>query len=218
MAGLTDNRERIGRASGQGECAGSPIGGYSSAKPAATTRERMKNQSKNSGVLYVEDDENDVFFLKIAFGKLGLGALFHAVRNGQEAVDYLAGLGHHGDRRLHPLPALLLLDLKLPILSGYEVLEWVRKQPAFYRLPVVIFSSSLRPDEKLKAFNLGANEYLEKPNSPLKFINLVERLGENWPELLVIERSVPPVPLLRLDPAYQNAGTPTIRWSPRPPP
>jgi len=177
----------------------------------------MKPQTKNAGVLYVEDDENDVFFLEIAFSKLGLGALFHSVRTGKEAVDYLSGIGPHADRRLHPLPALLLLDLKLPILSGYEVLEWVRKQPAYYRLPVVIFSSSLRPDEKLKAFNLGANDYMEKPNSPLKFINLVERLGENWPELLVIERSVSPLPLLRIDPSYQAAGEAVIRWSPRNP-
>lgn len=131
-------------------------------------------------VLYVEDEENDAFFMHKAFGRAGLGARLKVVADGREAINYLSGKGGYGDRARHPLPMLILLDLNLPIVSGFEVLRWVRGQAAFQNLPVVIFSSSSRKSDKETALELGANEYVEKPGSALEFPRVLERLKERW--------------------------------------
>lgn len=144
----------------------------------------MESQIKTGIVLYVEDDENDVLFMQMAFRKAGLSRLLHVVRNGREAVDYLSGAGAFADRTRHPLPALLLLDLNLPVLSGFGVLQWVRNQPDFRTLPTVVFSSSTLPEDKLKAANLGASEYVQKPASGTKFAEVVADLSGHWPGLI----------------------------------
>jgi CheY-like chemotaxis protein len=128
----------------------------------------------------VEDEENDVFFMQLAFGKAGLGHLFRTVPNGREAMHYLSGAAGYADRDRFPLPAAMLLDLSLPLVSGFQVLEWVRQQARFHRLPIVMFSGSVRAEDREKAFQLGATDYIEKPTSPLKFINLVEWLTNDW--------------------------------------
>ena len=143
----------------------------------------MKNPCKTGPLLYVEDDENDIFFVQMAFNKVGFGHLLRTARSGPEAVDYLSGVGSYANSDLHPRPGLLLLDLNLPALSGLEVLQWVRAQPRFHSLPVVIFSASIRPDDQRRALQLGADDYLEKPSSPMKFLNVLGRLAEKWPAL-----------------------------------
>jgi CheY-like chemotaxis protein len=131
-------------------------------------------------VLYVEDDENDAFFMQTAFRKEGLGHLLRTVGNGREAIDYLAGKAEYGDRERHPLPSVVLLDLNLPLISGFEVLRWLRDQPQFGDVSVVVFSSSVRDEDKVKARELGAHEYVEKPKSPLLYRELVQWLRERW--------------------------------------
>lgn len=126
-------------------------------------------------VLYAEDEDNDVLFMEHAFRRAGWGHRLHVVRNGQEAVDYLSGRGAFADRQQHPLPELLVLDLNLPVLSGFGVLRWVRSHPDFHSLPALVFSSSTRPEEKLEALNLGANDFVQKPDSGAKFSEVVER-------------------------------------------
>ena len=142
-----------------------------------------ENPAKTGIVLYVEDEEDDVFFMRIAFQQAGCGSLLRTLANGQEALDYLAGSGGYADRERNPPPTVLLLDLNLPAVSGFEVLEWVRNRSRFRNLPVIIFSGSIREEDRLAATNLGANAYIEKPTSPLKFLNLMEFLFERWPEL-----------------------------------
>jgi CheY-like chemotaxis protein len=89
------------------------------------------------------------------------------VVNGQEAVDYLAGNPPFTDRDSFPLPSLVLLDLNLPLVSGLEVLQWIREQPQFESLPVVIFSASALESDQQKARQLGANDYILKPSDML---------------------------------------------------
>lgn len=96
---------------------------------------------KHPIVLYVEDDEGDRFFMEHAFKTAGLSSALRMVHDGRAAVQYLAGTGQFADRALHPVPRLVLLDLKLPELSGFEVLEWLRKRSEYASLPVIIFSS-----------------------------------------------------------------------------
>ena len=114
-------------------------------------------------VLYVEDSDVDVFFVRRVFEKLRAADRLCVVHTGENAVHYLEGDGVFSDRRSYPLPALVLLDLKLPGKQGLEVLEWIREQPRFQSLPVVIFTSSDLDADRGRAQRLGANDYLVKP-------------------------------------------------------
>ena len=131
-------------------------------------------------VLYVEDEENDVVLLEHAFTKTGVENPLHAVKDGRAAMDYLAGNATFADRARYPLPGLILLDLNLPFYSGIEVLAWLRQQPQIRRLPVVIFSSSGRPDDIAKAYDAGANGYLVKPNSVAELSVIAQALRDFW--------------------------------------
>lgn len=136
----------------------------------------MDENLKPGVVLYAEDEENDALFMQMAFRKAGCGHLLHVVTNGQAVVDYLAGHGIYADRTRHPLPSVLLLDLNLPVLSGFGVLSWLRNHLEFHSLPVVVFSSSTRPEDKLQAVNLGARGFVQKPASGKKFEDVAQEL------------------------------------------
>ena len=131
-------------------------------------------------VLYVEDEENDVFFMRVAFKETGLSHLLRVVTDGQQAIDYLAGHGPFADREEHPLPGLVLLDLNLPIKSGIDVLRWIRGQSDFVSLPVIVLTSSGRDADRQKCLELGANEFFVKPGLPKDTLKLVETLRDHW--------------------------------------
>jgi CheY-like chemotaxis protein len=132
------------------------------------------------GVLVVEDDSTDVLMIRRAFKKAQLLNPLHIVDNGDAAVDYLSGKPPYDDRSLHPLPAVVLLDLKLPRRSGLEVLEWLRQQPGLRRLPVVVLTSSMESTDVRKAYDLGCNSYLVKPVSFEGLLDAVKALGAYW--------------------------------------
>ena len=131
-------------------------------------------------VLYVEDEQYDVLFMRKTFDSAGLGESLKVVTDGRQAIHYLGGKGEYQDRAKYPLPSVGLLDLKLPIVSGFEVLQWLRGQPEFQALPVVVFSSSTRDEDRSKARELGANAYMEKPASPLELPTVLQYLKERW--------------------------------------
>jgi CheY-like chemotaxis protein len=131
-------------------------------------------------ILYVEDEETDVMLLQHVLTKAGIHNPVQTVKDGKAAMDYLAGNPPFEDRQLHPLPRLMLLDLNLPYWSGFEVLEWLRQQPQLRRLPVVIFTSSNRPDDIARAYDAGANAYLVKPNALADLSSLVLALRDFW--------------------------------------
>jgi CheY-like chemotaxis protein len=131
-------------------------------------------------ILYVEDDKNDVLFMELACKTAGLPYPLQIVWNGQEALDYLAGGGKYSDREAFPMPRLVLLDLNLPLKSGFEVLEWIREQPFLEALPVVIFSSSAQINDVERARALGASEYVEKLSNPLQLSTVLKRLNAKW--------------------------------------
>jgi len=140
----------------------------------------MTGGASSTSILYVEDDKNDVFFLQTALEESGLAVSLQVARDGQEGIDYLAGKGPFADRKAHPLPGLVLLDLNLPIRSGFELLAWLRLQPALKHLPVVVFSSSTLPADLQRAAELGANSYAVKPVSCLERLEFVRDLMGWW--------------------------------------
>jgi CheY-like chemotaxis protein len=150
-------------------------------------------------ILYVEDEETDVLLLQHVLTKTGIHNPLQTVKDGKAAKDYLVGHGPFADRRAHPLPGLVLLDLNLPYWSGFEVLEWIRQQPQLRRLPVVVFTSSSRPDDIARAYDAGANAYLVKPNALADLATLALALRDFWlihnrlPEIVGAGLSGPPV-------------------------
>ena len=131
-------------------------------------------------VLLVEDNEDDVFFLQRAWKDVGVPNPLQVVRDGQQAVDYLAGLGKYSDRETYKLPCLVLLDWKLPYMMGPEVLRWLRKHPTLRPLPVLVFSSSSKASDIDMAYGLGCNAYLEKPTDAHKLVDLVKLIQAFW--------------------------------------
>ncbi len=127
-------------------------------------------------VLVADDDENDVLLLRRAFQKAGLCHTIIHVRDGQEAINYLAGVGANAK----PPPGLLVLDLKMPCLDGFDVLAWLQNRQERPSLPVVVFSSSGLPMDKEKAERLGAHDYLVKPDTFDSWILVAKRLQEQW--------------------------------------
>jgi CheY-like chemotaxis protein len=142
----------------------------------------MNDMSDSGHILVAEDDPTDAYFFQRAFKRAGIPVMLHFVRDGQEVLDYLQGEGQFADRAAHPLPQLVLLDLKMPRVDGFEVLEWVRKQPGFNGLQIVIFSSSGEPKDINRAYGLGANWYLVKPHSMAELTELVGRFKKFWLE------------------------------------
>ncbi|PYK62630.1 MAG: two-component system response regulator [Verrucomicrobia bacterium] len=131
-------------------------------------------------VLLADDDPNDVFLLQRAFQKTNIANPLRVVRDGEEAMAYLSGQDQYADRQLHPLPVLLLLDLKMPRKSGFEVLRWLRQQSGLKRLPVVVLTSSNQNPDINKAFDLGANSYIVKPGGFDSLVEMVKNLNLYW--------------------------------------
>ncbi len=131
-------------------------------------------------ILYVEDEADDVFFMRRAFEQEGLAGHLRAVTDGGDAIAYLEAADQFPDSAENPLPHLILLDLNLPVRSGFEVLQWIRSQDTTKDLPVVVFSSSNHNADRERANALGANEYLLKPSSGLDFAKIVQMLKNQW--------------------------------------
>lgn len=131
-------------------------------------------------ILHVEDEETDILLFQHVYHHAGLTTLLKTVKDGKAAMDYLAGKEPFDDRRLYPLPGLVLLDLNLPYWSGLEVLAWIRQQPQLRRLPVVVLTSSRRPEDIARAYDAGANGYLVKPNALAELRALVLAVSNSW--------------------------------------
>lgn len=136
--------------------------------------------TRDFAILQVEDDENDIFFLQHAFQTVGIANPLQVARDGQEAIEYLAGQGEYADRKRYPLPCLVILDLKMPRKGGMEVLEWLRNQSSLRHVPVIVFTSSARPDDIDQAYELGANSFVVKPASTEERVQLAELIKAYW--------------------------------------
>ncbi len=131
-------------------------------------------------ILVAEDEIGDVLLLRRAFEKAGVTTPVHFARDGLEVMAYLKGKAPFANPISYPLPALLLLDLGLPRVDGFELLSWLRKEPGLRHMVVVVFSASEDPEKVCRAYELGANSYIVKPTKLADLIRIVGELQAYW--------------------------------------
>lgn len=135
---------------------------------------------KGKTILLVEDTADDEHLVKRVLTKSDLVYNLSVVRDGAEALDYLFGTGVHAQRDTSQMPAVVFLDLKLPKISGLEVLRRIRADARTQRLPVVIFSSSQEEQDLIQSYNLGTNSYVRKPVDFTEFTDAIQQMGSYW--------------------------------------
>jgi CheY-like chemotaxis protein len=141
--------------------------------------------NKLAQILLVEDNRMDVELTLDAFKEAKLLNTIHIAPNGQDALDYLFGHGEYADRDRHPLPSLILLDLKLPGIDGFDVLRQIKSTAVLKRLPVIILTSSKEEGDLALSYDIGANSYLVKPVSFEGFLGVVRQIEGYWLSLNV---------------------------------
>ncbi len=158
--------------------------------------------SNRNLVLVAEDNRDDMFLLRWAFQRAGLAPEIIHMPDGVATMDYLKGTPPYADRALHPLPELLLLDIKMPRANGFDVLAWLAGRPDLSCLPVVVLSASVFPAEVEMALRLGAREFLTKPSAMDDLVGLVKGLHDRW--LTGNRASIPPFGAVHPRPSEQS--------------
>ena len=140
----------------------------------------ITEQELDADILLVEDDPNDAELVRRALKRAGALASIVHVQDGAEALDYLYGRGAYAARSGHAQPKLMLLDLKLPKLTGLEVLREVRAHPELQRQVVVMLTSSREEQDLVESYRLGANSYVRNPVNFADFVEATRQLGMYW--------------------------------------
>ncbi|HEX3797227.1 MAG TPA: response regulator [Verrucomicrobiae bacterium] len=128
-------------------------------------------------ILLVEDSTEDASLVQLAFKKWGIGNPVHVATDGERAVEYLGGDGMYADRDKYPLPTLTLLDLNLPQMSGFDVLQWMSERPGLKKLPVVVLSGTKDPTHFEQAQRLGASACVAKSLDLSELYELIQHLN-----------------------------------------
>ena len=144
------------------------------------------NGSKQGTLLVVEDNDDDFLFTERAFKKSRFANPLVRTRNGEEALDYLYQRGQFADA---PRPAMMLLDLNMPGINGYTVLEKIKSDPSLRSIPVVVLTTSDDPRDIEKCYDIGANSYVHKPVDLPGFIEAIARLKDYWFEISLLPES-----------------------------
>src|SRR5436309_8719273 len=146
-------------------------------------------------ILLVEDDSADALLIRRALEKTGVDFTLSRLKHGDEAIDYLSGAPPFTDRESQPLPDVILLDIKLPRRTGFEVLQWIRSQPEdLSRIPVVMLTASRHMVDVNRAYDLRANGYMTKPETAHQLQDMMQDFKKYWlrwneqPELQVNAR------------------------------
>lgn len=131
-------------------------------------------------VLMAEDNEHDIVATRRAWKKNNIANPLHIVRDGEECLDYLHRRGKYSEPGSAPRPGILLLDIKMPKMDGLAVLEHIREDAGFHRLPVVILTTSKAEEDRIKSYDLGANAYITKPIGFQNFAEAVRTINLFW--------------------------------------
>lgn len=140
-------------------------------------------------ILVAEDDENDTFLLERAFRKNGIDLPVHVCRNGEEAMAYLRGDGIFADRDQYPFPRVLITDLKMPKCGGFELLTWLQEHPQCSMIPKIVLTASAEEQDVVRAYQLGANCYFQKPRDFQTLCEIVLIANSFWARAVL-----PPLP------------------------
>jgi len=131
-------------------------------------------------ILLAEDDENDAFLFRMALEEAGIPNPLSHVPDGEDAINYLAGVGIYSDRVQYPLPSLVVTDLKMHRLTGFDLLSWIQNQSPRNCPPVVVLSGSNEDSDKERALALGAVAYFVKPTGLVHMTHFAHELKETW--------------------------------------
>jgi len=149
-------------------------------KPRGAARSAQPATVGPFNVLHIDDDPNDTELLRAATRRADAHFDLQNVEDGEQAMAYLNGVAPYADRVRYPLPALILLDLKMPRATGFELLKWIRKHPEIGAVPVVILSGSELHEDIRQAYAFGANSYLIKPLGFEALVDLVRDVKAVW--------------------------------------
>jgi two-component system response regulator len=149
---------------------------------------------KNGIVLIIDDNPDDILLILKGFERAGFDNKVVNLGDGEEALLYLKGLGKYSNRIKYPIPALILLDVKMPKVDGFSVLRWIRQHPEWQCLPVIILSTSFYGPEIIRAYELGANSFLTKPSDFHEYMAAIRNLARYWLEDNVLPSPGPFVP------------------------
>jgi DNA-binding response OmpR family regulator len=150
------------------------------ASTTCSTAHLRQSMNDFDTILIADDDQDFVLLLQTAFDCAGIHNPIQVVHDGAGVVQYLKGDGHFADRERFPWPGMVLLDLRLPRLNGFDVLRWIRSQRGLKNLPVTVFTGSGIEAEALQAKSLGADAFLVKPFQFHELMDAVEHLKETW--------------------------------------
>jgi DNA-binding response OmpR family regulator len=134
-------------------------------------------------VLHVDDDLNDTTLLQVACAKAAVDFQLQNIGDGTEVIEYLSGNGKYADRTQYEIPGLVLLDLKLPRGTGWDVLSWIRADTQLKHLPVIVLSGSELQEDRVRAYQSGANSYMVKPADFGSLVSMVKEIGAQLPAL-----------------------------------
>jgi CheY-like chemotaxis protein len=131
-------------------------------------------------ILVADDDPNDLELLKHVVTDNGVDVNFQSAHDGEQVINYLRGQSPFADRNAHPIPDIIVLDLKMPRVNGFEVLEWLRQEPALSSIPAIVLSGSGLESDIQKAYRLGANTYFTKPGQLAELRQIMSSLIDYW--------------------------------------
>jgi CheY-like chemotaxis protein len=140
----------------------------------------ISDRANRAPILLAEDEPNDVLFMQVAFKKANLANPLMPVPDGEAAIAYLAGTGQYCDRELFPLPCLILTDLKMPCMDGFELLRWLKQYSEFRHIPAIVLSSSDEPADRQQAAEYGAADYWVKPAEIERLMSLIREMRDAW--------------------------------------
>lgn len=136
--------------------------------------------NQKPAILIAEDDPNDAFILQRTLKKVGIHNPTQLVENGEDAIAYLQGEGKYTDRKAFPFPSVIITDLKMPKVDGFGVLQWLKNHPECGVIPVIVLSASAMESDVVRAYQLRANCYLQKPGSAEKFTEMIKLMFDFW--------------------------------------
>ncbi len=142
-------------------------------------------------ILMADDDEDDIMFAHKALTECRLANDFHAVRNGEELLDYLYRRGQYQKLTDSPRPGLILLDLNMPLMDGREALKEIKSDPNLRSIPIVVLTTSSAEEDIYKTYNLGANSFITKPVTFNGLVEIMCQLGRYWFEIVELPPSNP---------------------------